>query len=266
MALPTLSIPAFPDVPNVMGVPALIRKAQPVLDTLGYISHINNVLERMLNAPVEEVWGVFDEDGNEVLTPETFLGIGYKNGSRLMDYPLEEGAFETYNKVANPFDASISMATGGSLQDREDLLAAVDAMVQSLDFFTIVTPEVTYASVNLERYDYQRMERNGTHVIVVNLYFREIRVTAESIGNGEASATDTATPDAAAPESLGQVTPSPLSAAQDAAISGAAKVLSSVKAVTGAVGSATSAVTGAVSGAIGSATGALRTAARGITT
>lgn len=266
MAMPTLSVPAFPNVPNVMGVPALVRKAGPVLDAIGYISHIDNALNRLLNDPANETWGVFNEDGEDVLAPDSFLGIDYKNGSRLMDYPLEQGAFETYNKVANPFDASIGMVKGGTLEERMSFLYRVEALCKTLDLYTITTPEFSYVGVNLERFDYRREQRNGSHVIIVNLYFREVRVTAESIDNGEASPTDTATPDAEAPESIGQVTPSPLSAAQDAAISGAAKVLSSVKAVTGAVQNAAAAATGAVSGAISSATGAVRTAARGITT
>lgn len=190
MAMPILSVPKFPDVPNVAGVPALLRKATPVLNGIGYISHVSNAVDRLFGSQVEETWGIYDSTGkNQVLTPETFLGIDYKNGSRLMDYPLEKGAFETYNKVQNPFEASISMATGGTLADREKLLSDVESLIASLDLYTIITPEVTYQNVNMERYDYRRENHNGTHMIVVNLHFREIRVTALVNGVGSINPT-----------------------------------------------------------------------------
>jgi hypothetical protein len=243
MAKPTLSVPDFPNVPNVAGVPALIRKAGPALNAIGTLSHINNVVERLLGGQIEETWGVFDAAGQEALTPETFLGIDYKNAYRLMDYPLEQGAFETYNKVANPFDAAISMAMGGTRDDREKFLSAVDVLVKSLDLFTIVTPEVTYQSVNLERYDYRRENRNGTHIIIVNLYFREVRVTALVNGVGGINPAAVKSVNSVPARSLGQVAASVVTSVQQAAIAGAARTLNSVKAIGNAIGTAADGIT-----------------------
>lgn len=243
MAKQTLSVPDFPNVPNVAGVPALIRKAGPVLNAIGTLSHINNVVERLLGGQIQETWGVFDIKGQEVLKPETFLGIDYKNGSRLMDYPLEQGAFETYNKVANPFDAAISMAMGGTRDEREKFLSAVDVLVKSLDLFTIVTPEVTYQSVNLERYDYKRENRNGNHMIIVNLYFREVRVTALVNGVGGINPVAVKSVNAVPARSLGQVAASAVTSVQQAAIAGAARTLNSVKLLGNATAKAVDGIT-----------------------
>jgi hypothetical protein len=243
MAMPILSVPAYPDVPNVAGVPALIRKAQPVLNAIGYIDHVSNAVQQLLGPSVRETWGIFDQNGQEVLTPETFLGLDYKNGSRLMDYPLEAGSFETYNKVANPFDASISMAMGGALADREKFLSDVDGLSKTLDLYTIVTPEVSYPSVNLERYDYRRENRNGTHMIIVNLYFREVRVTALVNGVGGINAAAVQSVGAVPARSLGQVAASAVTSAQQAAMAGAARALNSVKAVGSAIGAAAAGIT-----------------------
>lgn len=239
-----ISVPNYPNVPNVAGVPALIRKAGAVSQAVGYISHIDNVVERLIGSSAAENWGIYSATtGNQVLVPDTFLGIDYKNAYRLMDYPLEAGAFETYNKVANPFEASISMAKGGTLAERTAFLNTVDALVKDLNFYTIVTPEESYASVNLERYDYRRENRNGTHLIVVHLYFREIRVTAQVNGVGGISMVSPRLPSSMPARSLGQVAASAITSVQQAAIAGAARVLDQVKGIGNAVGTAAEGIT-----------------------
>lgn len=266
----TLSIPPYPNVPNVLGVPELIRKAAPVTDAIGYINHIDNALERMLAIAAVETWGVFDKNGDDALSPDSFVGIEYRNGSRLADYPMEQGAFETYNKVANPFDACVVMAMGGTVETRNDFLTTIEALCASLDLFTITTPEKSYPSVNLERFDYRREQRNGSHMIVVSLYFREVRITANVNGNADSDSQVNSDPDeletvsAADAESIGQVSPSPLTAAKDAAIQGAATVLASVKGLTGAFKTVTGAAWAAASGSVGTTADEIKTVARGI--
>lgn len=229
----------FPDVPMVPGVPALLRSAQPVLDSLGNLSHVVNIAESLINGPVDETWGVFDSTGADVMMPDTVLSVDYRNGSRLVDYPLEDGAFETYNKVANPYDLVVAMAKGGTQADRSEFLVACEALQASIDLYTVVVPEGSYHSVNLERFDYRRETRNGSHLIVVNLYFREIRVTAGVNG------TVPQQPDGFEPKAAGQVTPNPITAMQQQLMSGAARGLAAVKStVSGVLGNAKAALIG----------------------
>ncbi len=233
MALANLTVPAFPDVPNVMGVPALIRRAQPVLDAIGYASSIDNKINRLLSPPVEETWGVFDDAGVKVLTPETFIGLEFRQESNVLEHPIEEGSFSTYNKVDSSFDASIVMATGGTNSDRAALLQQVEILIASLALYTIVTPEVTYESVTLCGYGFSRQQSNGSHQIVVSLRFKEIRetalVNADTSGEISSDPALVATPDAAPSRSLGQVAAQAITDAQAAALAGAARVLASVK-------------------------------------
>ncbi len=236
MPLDNLTVPAFPDVPNVMGVPALIRRAQPVLDAIGYVNSIDNKIQRLLTPPVEALWGIFDANGRKVLTPETFVSFDYRRESRVMEYPIEQGSFASYNKVDASFDASITMATGGTPSDREALLTAVELLMLSLDLYTIVTPEKTYPSVSLTGNSFTRQQNNGSHQIIVTLRFKEIRetalVNAAASGQINADPVQVATPDAAPTRSLGQVAAQAISSVQEAALAGAARVLASVKALT----------------------------------
>lgn len=166
----------FPNVPAVPGVPALLRSVTvptPQALEVGALGALTNLLG--FSAPV---WGVFDQDGNEVLQPDSFLGMDFRNNARVSDYPQEQGAFESYNKVQTPYDVRIRMAIGADLQTRTFFLAQCDAMLKSTDAFMVVTPEVTYQNATVENVAYRRETRNGATMITVELWFLEIRISA----------------------------------------------------------------------------------------
>ena len=121
-------------------------------------------------------WGIFDQAGqNKVLTPTSFKSIGYKQGWRIANYPMEQGAFQNYNKVQTPFETSIMVTQGGKLQDRQDFLDALDTIANSLDLYNVVTPDRTYNNVSIEYYDYQRSATNGNGLLTVEIKLLEIR-------------------------------------------------------------------------------------------
>lgn len=177
----------FPDVPNVAGVPALLRSATvPTPDAI--LSSVTGSVSDSVLGPV--VWGIYDEDGNKVLDPDTFLGIDYRNDSRVSNYPQEQGAFASYNKVETPFDCRVSMAIGSDKAARTAFLDTLEALRKGLDLLTIVTPEVSYPSANLTTYSYRRTATNGVSMLTVELDFTEVRVTATA----EFSSPDPVTP------------------------------------------------------------------------
>jgi hypothetical protein len=166
----------FPNVPNVPGVPAIIRSANfptPEIAEVGALGALTDLLG--FTAPI---WGVFDQDGNKVLNPDSFLSMDFKNSSRVSDYPQEQGAFASYNKVVTPYDVRVRMAIGADQASREAFLAQCDAMLKSIDLFNVVTPEATYLNATLENYDYRRETKNGATMLTVDLWFLEVRFTA----------------------------------------------------------------------------------------
>lgn len=195
----------FPDVPDVAGVPAILRSISvptpgAVLDSL-----IGSVSDAVFARPV---WGVFDEDGNEVLLPDSFLGIEYRNEARVSNYPQEKGAFASYNKVETPYDCRVKMAIGGEKADRTAFLDTLEALRKGLDLLTVVTPEVSYASANLQSYNYSRTTTNGVSMLTVELNFIEVRITAAAEFS---QIEEPQEPAAADPVSDGQVQAMPVS-------------------------------------------------------
>ena len=124
-----------------------------------------------------EQWGIF-LDGAPVIMAESVQTFDYKTDRRISNYPIEQGGFETYNKVALPYDVRVRYATGGSDADRQALLDSVEAIIDSLDLFDVVTPEWIYTSANPVHYDYRRTNVNGVGMISVEIYLEEVRVTA----------------------------------------------------------------------------------------
>ena len=178
MPLPNILVPEFPSVPNLPGVPSLLRSPLAAAAVTALSPLISSFL-----GTFSQVWGVFDAGGNAVVTPDTFLGIEYTNSRRIANFPVEQGSFSAYNKVNDPFVGAVRMAVGGTLADREQFLQDLQTLADSLDLYTLVTPEASYSNVNMERFDYRRETRNGAGIIVANCHFVEIR-QAQTAYNG----------------------------------------------------------------------------------
>lgn len=198
----------FPNVPAVPGVPALLRSVTvptPEALEVGALGALASLLG--FTAPV---WGVFDLNGNQVLQPDSFLALDYKNNSRVSDYPQEHGAFASYNKVATPYDVRVRMAIGSDLASRTAFIAQCEAMLSSIDTFNVVTPEKTYVNATVENFDYRRETKNGATMITADLWFLEIRENATAQFSASASspplaASQVQSPGAADSVSNGQI-------------------------------------------------------------
>ncbi|MGZ8442536.1 MAG: phage baseplate protein [Candidatus Binatia bacterium] len=170
MAIPAfVSVPQYPSIPSLPGVPAVVRDPLAAAVTIAA-----PVIQSFLSL-FSQTWGVFDDLGNQVLEPDSFMGIEFINAYNISSYPVEKGAFASYNKVNNPFYATVKLAKGGTTVDRAAFLDALSEIAKSLDLYTIVTPEDTYTHVNLEQFDYYREVKDGAGIIIANCRFIEIR-------------------------------------------------------------------------------------------
>jgi hypothetical protein len=191
------------------GVPPLLNGPAPAPSGNLLTADSNNLAKRQ--APK---WGIY-KNGSLVLTPDSVIGFEYKNDYLLSDYPQEAGAFQSYNKVASPYDAKMQMTKGGKDADRAAFLNALNTLLLSLDTYDIVTPEITYINANLKRYDYRRDSRNGFALLKVELWFEEIRITAAS------AFSNTAQPSGASAVNVGTVQPTAPTPAQAAPVKAA---------------------------------------------
>lgn len=181
----------FPNVPLAPGVP-------PVLRLPGALQLVPELLfEDLVGGMFGDLgpqWGIF-LGGAPVLSPDSIADFGYKEQWAICDYPLEQGAFQSYNKVAIPFDARVRITVGSSEEARRAVLEQVAAIAQTLDLYDVVTPEKTYPSCNVVHYDYQRRSNRGVGLLTIDIWLREVRVTA-GVGFGLGSV---ASPSAASP-------------------------------------------------------------------
>jgi hypothetical protein len=199
MPMPNLPVPQFPDVPALPGVPALLRSATAQVGASLNGLLVAAGLGQFSLSIAKPVWGLFDEDGNAIAVADSVRTLQYRGESRVSDYPQEDGAFESYNKVQLPYAAVVSLACGGDVQRRANFLSAVEQAKQSTDLYSIVTPEIVYLNANVVAYDYRRTQRDGATLLTVDLHVEEVRV------NATASFANVQNPASADPASQGQV-------------------------------------------------------------
>lgn len=210
MADLTLILPQFPSAPPLPGVPPLKRNPlAPAFVAQQALTGDDPSISAFGGSTTQ--WGVFDDQGNQVLEPDSIVVVEEMKEWRISDYPVEDGSFQSYNKVEMPQEVRVTMVKGGQVSDRQQFLSDLDSIAGDTKLYTVVTPEIEYDNVNLERHSLARSSRNGVSLIAVEIVMREIRVTA----NGTLS--NTKQPDGADAVDGGSVQPQTPTAQQQAA-------------------------------------------------
>ena len=234
----------MPNVPNLPGVPALSSYGADSGALLA--ADVATVVSAFLPRP----WGIYYQ-GQPVIVPATVasLTLGSLNSVvpalsvavsllglpnllpvvastvefdfdqewTIADYPQEQGAFQSYDKVQLPFECRVRLACGGSASQRQTFLntifaiaggsplgssslissalsaaggaSALTSIAGSLNggilsgsmappLFDLVTPEGTYSSCSVRRVSFSRKSYEGATLIVVELSFIQVRVSS----------------------------------------------------------------------------------------
>lgn len=188
-------MPTFPNVPFVPGVPPLLRN--PLAATPGLIAQTGDLIN-FITGFFGPPWGLFF-NGVRAIHADSVVSFDYNQNWNVANYPLEQGAFESYDKVQTPFAVKMRFASGGSQFNRQVLLTSVERVANSLDLFDAVTPERVYRNVNINHYDYKRYSNNGVGLLVVDVWCIQVRVEAQT------QFTNTKSPSAAATTQGGTV-------------------------------------------------------------
>jgi hypothetical protein len=199
MVLPITPVPQYPNVPVAPGVPPLLR-------AINQVSQIQNTAVLLVADAIDVLtmfsspsWGIFSQNGTPVIIPDSVVDAGFRKEYRISDFPQEQGSFASYNKVETPFDAPWRLAKGGTDSDRTSFLNAIAQATASLNLYALVMPEVTYRWCNITRYAYQRSQRQGVTLLLVDIWLEEVRIT------GTTQYSSTAQPAAANPQNVGTV-------------------------------------------------------------
>ena len=182
----------FPNVPKLPGVPALPRSPNfPPLLKAG-LGLVQGMLWRIFQ--VQTRWGIWDSKGKPLGDPSKFTGlignaleaaglgstmstnsVDYSKETRVSDFPIEGGAFASYNKVETPASPQVVLCFQGSERERKTFLDAIDAACKSTDLYSVVTPERDYQGYTVERYNYARHNSKGATLLIVEITLKEIR-------------------------------------------------------------------------------------------
>ena len=214
MAMDPLTTPPFPDVPDEPGVPPVWRETGATPDQVDLSGGVG-----AQGSPPEQLWGLFNAAGRQVLTPDSIISISYRNDSRISDYPQEQGAFSSYNKVATPFDIHLVVAKGKTENDRKLFLDEIEKARLSLELFYLITPEVTISGVSVVHASYSRNHSHGANMLSIDIGLREVRVS------GAQAFTSTKGASAAKPINNGSVQAKPLTKEEQAAFDASAQDL-----------------------------------------
>jgi hypothetical protein len=182
--------------------------------------------------------------GKPVITPDSVISLEWHGEERISDYPVQNGQFMSYNKVAVPFDLrmvmtcqglnyvqsllqsvtqSLDQALGqlglafGQPMSRDSFLRQLDTMLASTDLYDVVTPDKVYQNVNLVGCNHAKKSEEGGTLIIAELMFKEVRETGSAqystltVTYGQITSNSES---AATPVNVGTVSGSPVPAGQ----------------------------------------------------
>lgn len=205
MPNPIIPLPQFPNVAQLPGVPQLVRASQAI----NTVQLAIGAVQKFLGSPSKQlVWGVFDQDGNAVIKPDSYQGFENQNRWKIAEFPIQDGDFQSYNKVIIPRTISLKLTQGGSLQQRSTLLAAIQAIASDTNLYNIVVPEGTYLNFNCEGYTIRRMGREGAYFFAdLDVRFINIKAAASVYSTTTANTANAQNPVALPTINLGTTLP-----------------------------------------------------------
>lgn len=146
-------------------------------------------------------WGLFDnKSGKSVILFTSVKDVDYRKDWSVLNYPIESGSFESYNKVETPYEARITFMAGGFAAS-QDLINSALAVAGNLKLYDVVTPEKTFTRANINHVDFRRHLPTG--LLELSVFLVQIRNNVSS----ELSTSSAQQPAGAATADGGQVQP-----------------------------------------------------------
>jgi hypothetical protein len=181
------------------GIPALLGNVANVTNTISLVVADAQLILGMFAGPK---WGIFNLDGSIALQPDSIVSLDLKREWSIPNYPQEQGAFQSYNKVMFPLDTNIRMTKGGTDDQRYRFLITLSTLAKSLKTFNVGMSEGrVIKNVTFTRFDSRRTSTNGVGLLTVDVALQEIRVAPNP------AFTNTAAPSGADPQNGGAVQP-----------------------------------------------------------
>lgn len=202
MALTDIALPSVWDIPTAVGVPALLGQSIGAGVDATASTALVGTYEKWMIQRQSKSWGIYDSSNAQILTAAHVIGIDYNIGYAISDAPLEDGAFTSYNKVKQPYQATVSMVCDGTesgsssivssleslvgissgtssgINVRSSFIKTLETVVADTNLYHIVTPEFTYTNANIIGYRFRRQTQSGVTMVICDIGIQEVRKTA----------------------------------------------------------------------------------------
>ena len=146
----------------------------------------------IINSTIVPGYGIYLKSGAAALKPSSVLGIEYGADASVVSAPVEQGSYNSFNKVKRPpvirvlftlegwtgFSGGIPNLTNFTLSSRAGMLSTLDGMVNNALTYDIETPDTTYEDYDLVRYNYRTSSHDVT-LLTVEAIFEAILQTSE---------------------------------------------------------------------------------------
>ena len=139
--------------------------------------------------------------GTLALQPDSFVKFEYKESHKISNYPVEQGSFQSYNKITLPYEIKLIVTKNGA-SNIGPFINQILLLLNSTKILSVVTPDKTFMSANLINFDYKKEARNGAVLLIAELTFQEVRIAPNP-------AAPVAAPQADQTFAIGQVSPLP---------------------------------------------------------
>lgn len=162
----------IPGMPNIPGLPAgpggIVQEGLNSLISFGGAFAIGLIFG--------DRWGIFNEFGIPVLLADNVTSVEFQNTANVANAPLEKGTFASYNKVQDPYTATVQMTKGsGGTLERGAFIAQLEALSRSTLLFNVLTPEYVHRNAAITGFGYRRLPNEGNRIIVANIELKEVR-------------------------------------------------------------------------------------------
>lgn len=124
---------------------------------------------------VENEWLLADENGNSLVTFQSFISCEVSDEGEVLKMPTEKGGFADYNKVADSVKIRVNLALQGTDADIQGALTNLKTLKDGTQTFSLVTPTVEYRNMTLESLNYTRKREDGLKVCYVEMTLVEVR-------------------------------------------------------------------------------------------
>ena len=143
----------------------------------GNLQGINAVSEDFNN------WNILDENGQRVLTFDSFIKSSVNSESKVTQMPVERGSFVDYNIVKTPLNMTVTLVKSGSSDELSEYVNTLLELVDSTKLVTVITPEKEYNNMKIVKVNFDRSTDKGVNIILAECNFLEIRQVQSKYGN-----------------------------------------------------------------------------------